>query len=320
MSDASLAEAQRLARIGSWQWMPDANRWIWSDELYRIAGLEPRSLFPTQHDLLAMVDPTDRERVHTTLQRARETPEPFALVHNILLPDGEMRSVQLLGEPRASDPTGIAFIGTMQDITEQVRAETAMHEATVAAQEASRVKTQLLSMASHDLRTPLTAIQGYIEIVLAGAAGELSDERRNLLTVAHRNTLRLSALVNDLLDLARIGAGRLPLHLQPTSLDAAITHVLDTVAPLAAEKGIELMRDTPATLPPISADPDRLNQILLNLIGNAVKFTERGVVTVSARGSILDRRRDRRHRRWHRRGCSAACLRRVQPGWRRGTA
>lgn len=283
MSDASLAEAQRLSHVGSWEWLPAANRWVWSDEFYRVAGLEPRSFFPAHDDFMAIVAPVDRERVEDALRQARETWEPFALVHQIVLPDGTPRSVQQRGEPRRSETGAISFLGAMQDITERVRAEDAMLQATIAAQDTARVKTQLLTMASHDLRTPLTAIQGYLEIVIAGAAGEVSEDQRELLSVAHRNALQLTALVNDLLDLARIDAGRLPLQPRPTDVNAAISNALDTVAPLAVVKGIDLVRDTTESVILVTADTARLDQILLNLVGNAVKFTERGSVTVSTR-------------------------------------
>jgi signal transduction histidine kinase len=282
MSDAGLAEAQRLARLGSWEWAPDHDRWTWSDEVYRLFGKEPRSFYPTYADLLAAVDPGDRERVDAVLHEARQRQAPFEIDHRIQLADGAERFVHQRSEVRTTDGEPLVIAGTIQDVTDRVRAEEAMRQATIAAEEASRAKAQLLSMASHDLRTPLTAIQGYLEIVMEGGTGGISREQREMLGVAHRNARQLAALVNDLLDLSRIDAGRLPLRIQPTDVTAAIARVRSTLAPLAAEKGLDLVTGGGSAPIFVSADPDRLDQILLNLVGNAVKFTEEGRVTISA--------------------------------------
>lgn len=290
MSDANLVEAQRLARIGSWEWHPESSQWIWSDEVYRIAGLDPKASFPMHQDLLDIVEPADRERVSEVFRQALATRKPFVIEHRIVRPNGSTRHVQQRGEPREDSSDPLTFLGTMQDITDRVRAEEAMRKAAIAAEDAARVRSQLLSMASHDLRTPLTAIQGYIEIVVSGGAGETTEDQRELLGIAHRNALQLTALVNDLLDLSRIDAGRLPLWLQPTPIGAAIDRVLETVAPLAAEKGLELCGNVPDGTLAVNADPDRLHQILLNLVGNAVKFTDQGTITIAARadnGSVI---------------------------------
>ena len=283
MSEAGLAKAQRLARLGSWEWHPEANRWAWSDEAYRLFGMAPRSIFPTDRDLTAAVHPADRERVVQALQEARQRRQPFVIEHRILLDDGTVRHVQQRGELSANGTGPPIVLGTIQDITERVEAEASVREAAQAAQAADRAKSQLLTMASHDLRTPLTAIQGYIEMISNGSAGQINDEQRELLAVAHRNTLELSGLISDLLDLARIEAGGLQLRIQATDVNQVLGAVLSTLAPSAAQKGITL-KSTAATTPVmVSADAARLKQILLNLVGNAVKFTDRGGVTVHAR-------------------------------------
>jgi PAS domain S-box-containing protein len=284
MSDAGLAEAQRLANLGSWEWYPATNHWVWSDEAYRLLGLEPGHVVPSYNHIIATVHPDDRERVEATLQRARRTGVPFELEHQVRLHDGTERHVHQRCEARSDNGRGLALFGTIQDVTERVMAARAMEDAARAAQEADRAKTQLLSMASHDLRTPLTAIQGYIELVHSGAAGELNGEQRELLEVAYRNANDLAALISDLLDLARLEAGGLQLRREPSDIAQSVKNVLRTLAPAAAAKDLAL--DTrQAGLPPIAnADPARLSQILLNVVGNAVKFTDQGKVTVKVNG------------------------------------
>jgi PAS domain S-box-containing protein len=283
MSDAALGEAQRLAHLGSWEWRPSTDRWVWSDEVYRLFGLAPGSAFPTCRALLDAAHPADRARVERVLAEARSRPASFEIQHRVQLPNGTERFVYQHAEAHQSNGDPPAFLGTIQDVTERVRTEAVMREAKESAQEADRAKTKLLSMASHELRTPLTAIQGYIEMVLGDPGGELSDEQREFLEVAHRNTRRLAGLVNDFLDLARIEAGRLPLQVGVVEVDAAVMEVVDTLVPMATEKGIPLkVAVNGRTGPVVLADPARFNQVLLNLVDNAIKFTEKGSVTISA--------------------------------------
>lgn len=282
VSDIGLEEAQRLAHLGSWEWRPGTQQWVWSDEVYRILGMEPRSVAPNLQFLLGATHPDDRTRVEEMLIRALRNLIPFDIEHRLRLADGTERYVHQQGELQTADGGPPVFISMIQDVTERVRAEHAMREAAKVAQEADRAKTQLLTMASHELRTPLTSIQGYIEMVATGAAGEINDDQQELLGVAHRNALQLAELVNDLLVLARIEAGRLPMRIGPSNVSDAIASVVSTLAPLAANKGIRLdpMVDDASLF--VSADPDRLNQVLLNLVGNAIKFTDQGGVTISA--------------------------------------
>jgi PAS domain S-box-containing protein len=283
MSDAGLAEAQRLARLGSWEWLPDSDCWTWSDEVYRLLGLQPGDVLPSRAVLMDAAHHSDRPSLEQTLRQARQERQPFELEHRVLLPDGAERVVHVRAKPHDGLERPGAFLGTVQDVTERIRAEQTMRQAKEAAQEADRAKTQLLSMASHDLRTPLTAIQGYIEMVANGSAGELNDDQRDFLEVAQRNTLQLTALVNDLLDLARIEAGRLTLQVRPIDVHSSVAQALASLSPHAAEKGVELFAVDGSAGPLVDADPARLGQILQNLIGNAIKFTETGSVTVSSR-------------------------------------
>lgn len=282
VSDAGLAEAQHLAQLGSWEWYPASNRWVWSEEAYRLLGLEPGSVAPAYRQILAAIHPADRDCVEAVLDAAMANLTPFDIEHRLRLRDGVDRHVQQRGEARSVNGGAPIFIGTIQDVTERVRAEQAMQQAAKAAQEADRAKTQLLTTASHELRTPLTSIQGFIEMVMDGSAGTINGDQRELLEIAHRNALQLGELVNDLLVLARIEAGRLPLRVRPTNVDEAIAAVTSTLSPLAANKGIHLNVGGPSEHDALfaTADPDRLNQILLNLIGNAVKFTDRGGVSI----------------------------------------
>ena len=151
-----------------------------------------------------------------------------------------------------------------------------------ATQEANRLKTEFVSMVSHELRTPLTSIQGFAELLLEG--GEIAGEARESLTIVKKNADRLLGLINDLLDVARMEAGRIELH--RTSLDLArlIREVAGSLRPLIEAKRQRLRLDLGDALPAVWADANRVTQILTNLISNAHRYTPvEGGITVAAR-------------------------------------
>jgi signal transduction histidine kinase len=152
----------------------------------------------------------------------------------------------------------------------------ALQEANERLKELDRLKSEFVSDVSHELRTPLTSIKGYVDYLLEGIAGELSQPQRDFLIRVKGNTDRVLRLINDLLDLARIEAGRVDLHPVRLSLLEVATEVIDALKPLASEKGIDLGTRFPETDVFVRADRDHLSQVLLNLIHNAVKFTPPG--------------------------------------------
>jgi signal transduction histidine kinase len=157
-----------------------------------------------------------------------------------------------------------------------------LEQQNLAIQEANRLKTEFVSMVSHELRTPLASIQGYAELMLEDE--HLAEEQRESLALVKRNAERLLGLINDLLDLSRIEAGRLDLH--RTSLDVArlIRDVAGSLRPLMEAKRQQIKLDLVGQLPAVWADQDRVTQILTNLISNAHKYTlAEGSITVSAR-------------------------------------
>jgi signal transduction histidine kinase len=156
-----------------------------------------------------------------------------------------------------------------------------LEQQNLAIQEANRLKTEFVSMVSHELRTPLTSIQGYAELMLEDE--RITEEQRESLTIVKKNSNRLLALINDLLDLSRIEAGRLDLH--RTSLDLArlIPEVAGSLRPLIEAKRQRLRLELGDALPAVWADADRVTQILTNLISNAHKYTlVEGSITVAA--------------------------------------
>jgi GAF domain-containing protein/HAMP domain-containing protein len=149
-------------------------------------------------------------------------------------------------------------------------------------EEASKHKLQFLANMSHELRTPLNAILGYTELILDDIYGEAPEKMRNVLTRIQTNGKHLLGLINDVLDLSKIEAGQLVLTLNDYSVKDLMQGVYVAIEPLAGTKKLGLRLEAPPNLPPAHGDERRLSQVLLNLVGNAIKFTDTGEVAMKA--------------------------------------
>ncbi len=147
-----------------------------------------------------------------------------------------------------------------------------------------QLKSDFMATMSHELRTPLTSVIGYSDMLLSGVTGELNERQINFIDSILKNGESLLNLINDVLDLTKIEAGRLELNLEAVDLRSALLSVLPVVKPRAGEKRIKVSTYLPTDVPPIHADPAKFNQVLLNLLTNAIKYThENGNVSVEAR-------------------------------------
>ena len=149
-------------------------------------------------------------------------------------------------------------------------------------EEASQHKSQFLANMSHQLRTPLNAILGYTELMADGAYGEPSEKMMGVLKRLESNGRHLLGLINDVLDLSKIEAGQLVLELSDYTVQDIAQTVRSTLEPLAADKKLAFKVEMPSELPPGRGDGRRLTQVLINLVGNAIKFTDTGEVAIKA--------------------------------------
>ncbi len=138
------------------------------------------------------------------------------------------------------------------------------------------LKSEFISIVSHELRTPLTSIKNSLDIMLSGKCGEVTQAFDKFLTMAKRNSQRLSGIINDLLDLSKIEAGKMDYHFKNMDINSVIEYVKSTLSVLVKDKGLTLITDETANLPEVYADSQRLEQVLTNLVSNAVKFTPEG--------------------------------------------
>jgi PAS domain S-box-containing protein len=192
------------------------------------------------------------------------------------------------------------LVGVGIDISERKRAETALRElnenleakvaertaelqvAVTRAESADRLKSAFLATMSHELRTPLNSIIGFTGIVLQGLAGPLNAEQHKQLGMVRSSARHLLELINDVLDLSKIEADQLEVHERPFDLPEVVRHAVDAIRPLADKKKLEIALDISPALGEMVSDARRVEQIFLNLLNNAVKFTDRGKISVSA--------------------------------------
>lgn len=159
--------------------------------------------------------------------------------------------------------------------------------------EIDKMKDEFISMASHELRTPITVIKDYLEEIIDGSFGQINKEIKEPLQIVLASSNRLSELVEDLLNVSRIEQGRIKLNLVPVDVVPFIKNIVDQMRIHAEKKGLKLIYQVPSEknikTPPILADQDRLKQVLINLIGNSIKYTPKGEVIVSVKYLIQDK-------------------------------
>ena len=282
-----LNEAQEVAHLGSWEWDIAADRVWWSEELYRVYGVDRRT--PIAYEtFLASVHPDDRAVVHTVVGRAMTDGEPFTFDHRIVRPDGAISVVHANGRVvRDAMTRPIRMVGTGIDITERKEAEEARAQLIQEqakrqeAEETSRAKDQFLAILSHELRTPLNAALGWAQMLREMPRD--APATRHAVDTIYRNLLIQSRLVSDIVDVSRITKGALTLEPAPVDLAAIILSAMDMVRDPAKARRITLETHVDGDSVELVGDAKRLEQVFWNLLSNSVRFgREGGLVSVKA--------------------------------------
>lgn len=290
-SEERMRLATEAAGIATWDIDLDTGCAVWSAEFFRMVGCSADLVVPSWDAWMACIHPADRQRVGDAMQQAQRTERLFREEHRIVsAADGTERYVAPFGKVHP-DHRGkrSRFLGVLVDLTERRRAETEREQlllsanaARAEAEQANRLKDDFLASLSHELRTPMHAILGWMQMLRSGVLDDRA--RMDALDTIERNARLQNQLIGELLDVSRATAGKLDIAIEDVELTQVLLAALDSVRPVAESRRIEIEQHIEDQVGTVAADPPRLQQILGNLLSNAVKFTPPGGrVTVGCR-------------------------------------
>ncbi|HEY0010031.1 MAG TPA: PAS domain S-box protein [Tepidisphaeraceae bacterium] len=286
-----LAESRRMALdaadLGWWHLDSASGDVIYDERLGKFFGLPSGGGRLDYDGIIRLIHPADQSRVEAAVKAALDPNDPreYAIEYRTVHVDGSERWVFASGQAyfagEGSERRYSSFVGTIADITDRKLAEAerqalleAEQSARAEAERASRMKDEFLATLSHELRTPLNAILGWSQILSSGTRDE-ADLREGLKTI-ERNARAQTQIIEDLLDMSRIISGKVRLDVQQVDLAAVVREAAATSKPSADAKGIRLQTVLDPHAGPVSGDPARLQQVMWNLLTNAVKFTPKG--------------------------------------------
>jgi PAS domain S-box-containing protein len=281
-ANARVTLATESAGIGIWGMDAASGKRDWSPRMFQIFGFPETAEPPTAEEMIAITHPDDVQiRSKTLAAMAAGEPEPLWFEYRCFHPDGQMYWAEFSGNAVYEGGLLTRYTGVARDITAAKVSEEKLRQAMEIAEESSRVKSDFLANMSHEIRTPMNAIIGMTRLALRKNpdAGQL-----NYLKKIDNAAQSLLSIINDILDYSKIEAGKMELEQIAFSLDEVLNNLDDIVREKAEHKGIEivfsLQHETPHFL---RGDPLRLGQILINLVNNAIKFTEKGQVVVEVK-------------------------------------
>ncbi len=289
-----LAQAFRPAKIRAWSWTAGERLTQYLPVRGEVRDSQDRSAYQAllpEEKILSAIHPDDKERVAAEWDRAHEEHLPYEIEYRLKPTGGEVRHNHEIGTPEF-DESGryLGHFGTTQDITKLRQVERELRAATEAAEAANRAKSAFLANMSHELRTPLNAIIGYSELLQEEAVAQEWPEQaiEDLSKIAAAGQ-HLVALIKDILDIAKIEAGKMSLLVERFSATDLIAEVTATVAPLMSANNNNFeVTGTEEDLGEMRIDRTKLCQVLINLLSNAAKFTEGGEVSLEVARQTLD--------------------------------
>lgn len=265
----AMDEAQELARLGSWTFTPSTGEITWSRELFRIVGRAPAEGVPASlEEVSAYMHPEDQERVLAAIGRAAASADRYSHEYRVLRPDGTEREVVSKGRPvLGPDGAVLRLTGTLQDVTEANALTRELNRINGELRRANELNADVIAMLGHDLRTPLSAVRGFVELLDDDEVETGPDQRRALLRKAIAAVERTNHTVEKILALAAVDAGVIEPHAEVLAL-ALVLH--DVVELCGLDGSVVLDFHDPAAR--ICFDRVHLEQIVANLLTNAVRY------------------------------------------------
>lgn len=246
--------------IGIWSFRLNDKHMQWDDSMYALFGLVDGKKITSYESFLALVHAADRQRVFEEIARAIEGKLGYDTEYRILWPDHSIH--YLVSRARIIDEGDEvqSMIGTCWDVTERKRLD--------------KAKTEFVSTVSHELRTPLTAITGALGLVVSGALCDLPDKAKQVLDIAYKNTQRLKLLINDLLDMDKLLAGKLEFHCEPQTLVPLIERAVTENTSYADQMQVRFVIAPTDINPIVNIEDVRFLQVMANFLSNAAKFSK----------------------------------------------
>lgn len=288
-----LALATFAGGVGVWDLDIESNTLIWDDQMFALYGIEKANDKNAYETWLNALHPEDKERAKEEIQMAIDGKKEFNTEFRICWPDGSIHNIRALANVQ-SDASGKTnrMIGTNWDITEQKKTESVLLKARQDAEMANKAKSVFLANMSHEIRTPLNAILGFSQLMNRDKHLTPTQREYNISTI--RAGEHLLSLINDILELSKMEAGRLELNPMNVDLNALLSEIQLFFKDQVESKHLHFKLEKAKNLPRyILVDDNKLRRIFLNLIGNAIKFTDEGGITVRVKTDQINKLKSR---------------------------
>jgi PAS domain S-box-containing protein len=284
-SEERLALAMRVSSMGMWEWDISTNKLHWTAELKELFGLKPSEKI-TFEKYLTLLYPVDRKLMEQTIKKAMKSGDLYQIDHRVIWPDGTVHWLQGQGQAFSENGKFVRMLGTARNIDVRKKAEETSREQEekfktmvdrqTALVELNDAKDEFISLASHQLRTPATGVKQFIGMLLENYFGELTEDQRTMLEYAYESNERQLEVINDLLKVAQVDAGKVVLAKHKTDLAKLLEKIMQGQRSQFASRKQKVLLDRPKEPLYASVDESRIRMVIENLVDNASKYTPDG--------------------------------------------